>query len=302
MITTPKRRTDAVLTIVQNNSEKTLLILEANDKAENLLGIPANELQTKDLRMLVAAPIKEAIDDFLEFEDFAPDLADVVSKLREFTCINQEGIKVPFECKIHRVSGDMGSAVFELILRDLTIRQSLEATRQTTGALKGYEIIDSSSGLPNYDSFMKDLEMVRFYMNRDQIYATLAVLEVDNYYEVQQQYGQEAADKLVYAIANRCKNNLRGEDCVGRISPSQLGILLVEANGSSAAIALNRLRWFVRSQPVEVGAEMVATPSISIGYAEISLRWSENELFKHCETAVLAAVQQGGNAIQAVAV
>lgn len=293
-----QRKSDAVLSICQNNDNKSIKIIEVNEQALQILGYEASELIGSDIRSILPGTIRDSIEDGLEFELGAPDISEVLRKVRHFSLKSHSGDIIPLEMKIYMGESIGYNSVFKLILRDRTVKDSIDASRDTVANLKGYEIIDESSGLPNRDSFIKDLEMVCFYIGRDNIIASLATMKLDDYDAIKAQYGQEAADKLAHDIAIRAKLNLRVEDTVGRIGDDEIGMILIDANSDCAAIALNRMRWQIRSQPVEILGHGIITPSVSIGYREITESSREDELFSDCAIALASAVKQGGNHIQ----
>lgn len=297
MLNPPKRKSDAIISVCQNNDEKSIWITQLNETATAILGYTADEVVGEELREFVADNVKESIRDFLEFEEGGADLADVMRKVRNFSLRTKDGQFVPLEMKIYYGDTAGKHQVFELVLRDLTVQNSMRAGRHTGLALKGYEVTDPVSGMPDRSSFLKDMEMVRFYIEKDYIYASLALISIDDYESVLASHGQEAANLLVKEIATRCTSALRQEDSVGSLAPNQLGTLLVGADGNAAGIALNRLRWSIRSLPIEIAPGRLITPSVSIAFTEISLDKPEDLLMQQCETVVMDAVQRGGNQI-----
>lgn len=301
MTHSPKRKNDAVLRLCQNNLRKSIEITEANEAVQELLGYSAGEMRGHDLREFLPQQINAILNEDISFQNGGADLSEVLRKARNFGMRNHKGEVVPLAGKVYcSESADTQQPRFELLIREKEESRTLSSSDLLASNLKGYEVMDEASGLPNADSFQKDLEMVQYQVSHNGIYASLAVMVVDNYDQIVNEHGQEAADAIIREFGLRCKKDLRLEDNVARLSQTQLGLLLLDADYHAAGAVLNRLRWKIGSQPVQVGA-LSLHPTVSIGYGPITPTMQKDAMFHQCNAALASASQQGGNHIQMVA-
>lgn len=88
-------------------------------------------------------------------------------------------------------------------------------------------------------------------------YLTLAYFDVDNFKFVNDRYGHQEGDKLLYLIANTVEKTIRETDVVGRMGGDEFALLLPETNYKSAHLALQRIQNqlvnAVKNQNFEVG-------------------------------------------------
>ena len=80
---TETRRGDAVLVVLQTNSDRSFTISRMNESAESLLGFEPGEMIGRRLETILAPETAEYLADEVEFEDDAPDLGDILTKRRE---------------------------------------------------------------------------------------------------------------------------------------------------------------------------------------------------------------------------
>lgn len=294
-----QRKGDILIGVMQNNREKCVRILSLNDSGEKLVGFSETELANQSLDIILPPKISEMITDYLEYEDDANDLADVLSRVREFSLRNRKGEIIPLILKITRAEPVEGQPGFTLILRDNRLQQELEQNRRSFfDNMKGHEVIDEISSLPNRTTFLKDLELVSFYVKTRGSRACVGMIQVDGIEAVEEQFGPAGIQAVLTAIGHTCRVTLRQDDTCGALGNHLIGVVILDAGVESAGIVFNRLRWNINSHPVEMGHGKTYTPSVSIGYAEVPADCDLEKILAICEAAMVKAVKRGGNTIQ----
>ncbi len=102
--------------------------------------------------------------------------------------------------------------------------------------------VDSLTGITNRGYFV---ELASIELNRalrHQSHLTLAYLDIDNFKEINDQFGHTVGDRLLQLVAQTIKEQLRQSDVVARLGGDEFAILLPETDYESAAIALRRIQ------------------------------------------------------------
>jgi diguanylate cyclase (GGDEF)-like protein/PAS domain S-box-containing protein len=292
-----KRRTDSILRITQDNANKALIVQEGNDNAEKLFGLSASQIVGKDIRNFVSEHVSQTIQDMMDFKETGRDLAYVLNRTSHFMVKNSAGYDVPLEIKAIRVEPHGTLDCFEIIMRDMTIRTQMEETRKRLQEnLKGFEVIDEHSGVPNRTSFLKDLEMVAFYINSGKVNAGLAVISVDNYEDIVAEIGLAETESLLRQIGESLRKEFREDDAVGSLSDREFGAILFEVDRNTITLALNRLRSKVAAVPFQTSQKDIRI-TISCGHTIIPNLANIEEIIINCQKALTTAQKQGGNRI-----
>ena len=301
MIIAPNRKRDGVLSLCQNDAVPSVTVEAANPMAEQLLGYDEGGLCGMDFLSLLPESLGNLVDEFLRTpeDERTCDLTGILRRTRPLALKHKDGSWISLEIRVACGETFDVHPRFEMVLHDSSVTQVLKASHQLSERLSGEGVLDKESGLPNREAFSHDLELVRFHVSSERTFASVAVMMIDNYDELLDAYSLAAVKYAVQEISRRCQQSLRGEDIVARIAPDQFGIILMDADRKAAAVALNRLRWNVAAQPIDVPHGPPIAPTVSIGFSEIEEAATEDGMFKLCENALAAAVQQGGNHIQA---
>lgn len=71
---------------------------------------------------------------------------------------------------------------------------------------------------------------------------TVAYMDIDNFKIINYRFGHQAGDKLLCAVANTIRKNLRKVDLVARFGGDEFTILLPETGAEAAQVVLSRIR------------------------------------------------------------
>lgn len=277
------RSDDAVVTICQNNSRKSIEIHNINANAEKLLGYTEKELAGKPLVEILPKRIAEMLEDYVEYALNANDVGSVLSKVQSFSVVDKEEHEHGFRLKVVRSESQGDDANFKLVLQDrLGIRKN-EALRQAIQEnFKGHEVLDPDMLLPNRYSLQKDIELMGYYNSKSDVRTCFAVLQLDHYNELVAQYGHNLSLGLVRHVAMICRQNLRPDDVVGCISQHRIGILLLDTVPESARMVFNRLRWQIAANPYDLPNGTTVGLSVSIGFTRITGVVKDRSLIDEC--------------------
>ncbi|MBQ2260076.1 MAG: diguanylate cyclase [Loktanella sp.] len=94
------------------------------------------------------------------------------------------------------------------------------------------------------------------------------MIDIDHFKAINDRFGHAAGDRVLVAIAQRLRNNLRAVDLVARIGGEEFLVALPRSSAAQAQGAANRLRRMISQQPFDLGEAHAPTQvTISVGVA-----------------------------------
>lgn len=169
-----------------------------------------------------------------------------------------------------------------------------------TGKLTDLANHDDLTGLLNRREFMRRLESELMRSERRMSVFCVAVIDVDHFKRVNDDYGHMAGDAVLCALAHRLDAGRRGTDTVARYGGEEFTLLLVDADATAAAIALERMRADVEQFDWEV-----LTPgsriTISAGIAAWQTGDTGERILARADAALYEAKRNGRNCVREAA-
>lgn len=154
---------------------------------------------------------------------------------------------------------------------------------------------DDLTGLSNRRFFFltaqKELERAERYGRP----LSAIMFDIDNFKEINDTYGHVTGDKVLIALADRCRTALRTTDILSRYGGDEYILILPEINTPEAHQVAERLRNDIASTPFETDGHTL-TITISLGIATLGTNSSSlDELIRHCDEALYRAKAGGRN-------
>jgi diguanylate cyclase (GGDEF)-like protein/PAS domain S-box-containing protein len=125
---------------------------------------------------------------------------------------------------------------------------------------------DDLTRLPNRLFFNQMLTQTLSRSERRNKTFALFFIDLNQFKEVNDTYGHECGDKLLQAIAERLKANIRADDFVSRLGGDEFTIIFESIQHNEEAITVAKTLIDKAKQPL-IFEECTITPSISIGIA-----------------------------------
>lgn len=151
------------------------------------------------------------------------------------------------------------------------------------------------------DFLTKALTREQFYVlaeqtlrhsRRNQENVSLLIFDVDNFKEVNDEYGHTIGDSVLFEVAKLVKNTLRSSDIFGRFGGDEFIILLPNTPAEQAYLVAEQLRQ-------KIGAYQFSTLKLSLscsfGVAEVDLKQKLQDAFEKADSSLLAAKKKGRN-------
>ena len=129
----------------------------------------------------------------------------------------------------------------------------------------------------------------------------LLMADIDHFKSVNDRHGHPAGDAVLREVARRLRAELRSVDFPGRFGGEEFAVVVVQADGESAAVLAERIRAAVMAAPVSIGEEELSV-TISIGVAALPPNGCTGpELLAAADQALYAAKRGGRNRVERAA-
>ena len=103
-------------------------------------------------------------------------------------------------------------------------------------------LIDEMTGFQNYDGFLKDLEELAVISTETCEDLSIAMIDIDSFKKVNDEYGLEVGDKVIRSIAQHIMANTPDTAKLYRYAGDQFAILLPAAEKEKAFLIIEKIR------------------------------------------------------------
>ena len=195
-----------------------------------------------------------------------------------------DGYNVGALCAIHRRRHDFTPGDVELLQRfakvvvDQMELKTLAHQDFLTGALSRRAFTDAA---------VRALNQLR-PMNRS---ATVAVLDVDHFKQINDAHGHPVGDKVLQAIGRCISRDLRSSDLFGRLGGEEFGILFYATTRNEAWHCAERIRQAVEA----IDLPDVPRATVSIGLAHVDTDRSLDQALAEADANLYLAKREGRN-------
>jgi diguanylate cyclase (GGDEF)-like protein len=142
--------------------------------------------------------------------------------------------------------------------------------------IRSYMERDSLTGLLNHTKTNEQLDIAMERARRQHTSLSFAMIDIDNFKEVNDSYGHPAGDRVIMSLARLFEQRLRKTDVVGRYGGEEFAVILSDAAPATAAKVLDAIRLsFSRLKNLADGREFSVTFSCGIaafsGHGDVAL-------------------------------
>lgn len=266
---------------------------------------------TEALGLAIESEAQQRTANNLLHNNVADGVQSIYQALAEHDNINH--LKTAVQAQVHSIQGALNKVkhnepepeqslttqLHNLIERVQSMEKQDADIREQLAQEKLRAITDSLTGLPNREAYSERVhdEMLRW--QRYQRPLCLAVLDIDFFKKINDNYGHHTGDKVLKAISRSVAKRLREVDFIARFGGEEFVILLPETSAEDALGMLNNTRerlakTYMKSKST-TGEETKFTVTVSIGIAEFSDGDTAESVFERADKALYDAKETGRN-------
>jgi diguanylate cyclase (GGDEF)-like protein len=160
-------------------------------------------------------------------------------------------------------------------------------------------IKDELTGVFNYDYFQESLKQEIERSNRHGKSFSIVRLDIDNFKDINENYGFEFGNIILKQVSNLLKGTTRGSDIIARQDAEEFVVILPEVNLNDAIIFSERVRTRVEDSENFGNHESKLRLTVSMGIVTYSRKdaMELTQMLQLLDTAVYQAKQDGRNCI-----
>lgn len=192
----------------------------------------------------------------------------------------------------------------ELYLKSIELKKALQAEGQARKEIETLyqEVerlsrIDPLTELYNRRSFSTDALRLFQLAIRHQKKLSCAMLDIDFFKRVNDNYGHDCGDKILIAVAKACNNQIRKTDLLARFGGEEFCFLFPETDLNSATLLAERIRLAISKLEFDSDKKRFSI-TVSIGVSEL-LDSNDNveKMLKRSDDSLYRAKENGRNRV-----
>nr|WP_298143524.1 diguanylate cyclase [uncultured Pseudomonas sp.] len=184
-----------------------------------------------------------------------------------------------------------------LVERVSSMEQEAKGFRDHLEEQRQKSLLDTLTGLPNRAGWNErlELELARWQRYGGQL--MLAVVDIDNFKRINDNYGHLAGDKVLKIIAHELQKRLRKTDFIARFGGEEFVLLVPNTPLEGAQNLLETLRAGIEACPFHFKGEPV-TITLSAGVSGFAEGELGDQVFERADKALYRAKNAGRNRIE----
>ena len=192
----------------------------------------------------------------------------------------------------------LAAGAFEALVLSLGLAERSTSLRRDRDQARQLADLDPLTGLLNRRAWHERLTALKQVARRRRRPLALMFLDVDHFKRLNDRYGHRAGDDGLRALAQALREELRGEDLIGRYGGEEFVIALPGIDAAQATPIAERIRERFRAQAALAFPEL--QPTVSIGVVQLRPGDDANGLVQRADEALYAAKSGGRNRVVAV--
>ncbi len=160
-------------------------------------------------------------------------------------------------------------------------------------------LTDELTELPNRRAFIRRLEDEVARSRRYGTPLALAIIDLDKFKRINDQYGHAAGDTILQCFARNMLSVFRHHDTTARYGGEEFAVLMPNTDIDGAFKALEKIRYIAKESSCTLdNGEEIPMPSFSAGVALYTADETQEELLNRADMAMYRAKQMGRSRIE----
>ena len=143
-------------------------------------------------------------------------------------------------------------------------RRELAQANARISRLERLNVTDEVTGALNRRGFNAALDSALARVRRTGEVGVLLIIDLDEFKQINDQYGHQAGDEILASVAKTLKRHTRDTDSVARLGGDEFAVLLANAEEEAASKKIEEIEGLLNSISVPWGGEIVRV-SASVG-------------------------------------
>lgn len=178
-----------------------------------------------------------------------------------------------------------------------SLEQNREKLNENIRLLEDLSLHDELTLLPNRRFLANKFLDFKLSAHQNDTFS-LMMLDLDNFKQINDQYGHLIGDKVLIQVANVLKNNIRNSDCAARVGGEEFVILLPKVRGKEAFATAERIRKAIENQVFLDSNNKAFQVTASIGLTRSDITNDVFSALQSADEAVYDAKQSGKNCVK----
>jgi diguanylate cyclase (GGDEF)-like protein len=178
------------------------------------------------------------------------------------------------------------------------VRESNLKLNAELNQIRILSMTDELTELPNRRAFLQRLEEEIQRATRYHYSFCIAMIDLDNFKQVNDTYGHAAGDVTLREYANQILVMLRRTDLISRYGGEEFAILFPKETLSEARLALEKVRQKASVTRIEYEGIAFNAPSFSAGLVTWDFKENAAELINRADSLLYSAKGKGGDYIE----
>ncbi len=156
--------------------------------------------------------------------------------------------------------------------------------------------VDDLTGLATRRCFLEQLDQMAATARRVGHPLTLAMIDIDHFKPINDQYGHAVGDAVLMAIGAACRSAVRSADVIGRLGGEEFAMLMPLTDQETAFRIVDRLREAVAAIAIPTSDGRTVSVTISVGMA-MFVDQQIDRLLLDADRALYSAKETGRNRV-----
>ena len=259
-------------------------IVEVNDSFTRITGYPREEVLGRNPRILSSGR-----QDASFYRALWQDLETCGHWKGEIWNRRKSGEIYPQNSTITAVRDEDGRPVqYIALFSDLSDRE------RHARELEYLAYHDELTGLPNRRLLTKHLEQAMARADQQETGLAVAYLDLDDFKQINDDYGQAAGDRVLCELSERLRSNLRAGDLVARLGGDELVVVFCDVSGPEVAAGLLDELLALAARPLQVeGGDIRLGATIGVTLYPQPETPDADQLMRQADQAMYQAKQAG---------